>query len=296
MWVIKEPCWASELHLFEFQSSRWPDVRRSCSHSYAVRNISQGVVSSLKVLISLQSLTICSHSFVKDSVRCLSIPRWNCISAIPILSFLLSPGSLRGCNLCEQLLLLVPWLRPPGGHPHPAQHSVWELVRKVQETHHPERIWSRCGGRTSQCEDSHTHTHIQLPDSSAPAIIFIFLSLHPKAVVNVWEIVIAAHFPRDMLMRDSKTLSSHSPGSTHDVYWGVSESSAEELPRCFRPEEEAVCHRRTHLELCRLHDYTRYCSCRSKQHVEPQLLSLSPSMTPVYWGFCYCYRQGCFQA
>lgn len=183
MWVIKEPCWASELHLFEFQSSRWPDVRRSCSHSYAVRNISQGVVSSLKVLISLQSLTICSHSFVKDSVRCLSIPRWNCISAIPILSFLLSPGSLRGCNLCEQLLLLVPWLRPPGGHPHPAQHSVWELVRKVQETHHPERIWSRCGGRTSQCEDSHTHTFNYLTLVHQQLYLYLYFF---RCILRLW--------------------------------------------------------------------------------------------------------------
>lgn len=69
----------------------------------------------------------------------------------------LFPGSLCGCDMCQQLLLLVPWSRSPGGHPHPAQHSVWELAQNVPEAHHPEWIWSRFSTWGSQCENLWTY-------------------------------------------------------------------------------------------------------------------------------------------
>lgn len=75
-----------------------------------------------------------------------------------------------------------------------------------------------------------------------------------------------------------RQLSFPSPGSTHDVYWGVPERSPAEIPRRVWPEEEAVCYWWTHLELCWFHDCTRYYSCRSRQPVEPEL----PSVLPVY--------------
>lgn len=193
------------------------------------------------------------------------------ISSSHILSFVWSPGSLCGCNLCKQLLLLVPWCRPLRGHPHPAQHSVWELVWKVPETHHPERIWSRCGARASQCEDPHTHIHVQLPD-----YLYIFIKKHlqhPKAMIRDSD---CNTFPQRHVDTGGKKLSFHSPGSTLDVYWGVPEGSPAELPRHLRPEEEAVRHWWTHLELCRLHDCTRYCICRSQQPVKVQVFA------PVY--------------
>lgn len=81
-------------------------------------------------------------------------PRLRPASFRTLCSVVLSAGSVRGRDLCEQLPLLVPRLGPPGGHPHPAQHAVWEVVQHVQETHHPERVRRRCRGRTSHREDS----------------------------------------------------------------------------------------------------------------------------------------------
>lgn len=148
-----------------------------------------------------------------------------------VFSFIVSIGSLCGCDLCEQLLLLVPWSRPLGGHPHPAKHSVWELVWKVPETHYPERIWSRHGAGASQCEHTLTYTI--------------------NCNANNCSCFLKMYFP--------------SSGSTCDVYGGVPEGCPAELPQCVRPEEEAVCCWWTHLELCRLHDFTRYDSCTSRQ-------------------------------
>lgn len=89
---------------------------------------------------------------------------------------------------------------------------------------------------------------------------FTHLHIHFLTIVHQlsYSCQISASQGLDEFRWDVKMLSFHSPGSTRDVYWGVPECSAEELPQRLWPEEDAVCHRRTHLELRWLHDYTRY--------------------------------------